>query len=412
MFVFILLGFFFLVVEAYAFIAVCQVTKKRIFRGLHLGVSALFVAYIIYGLLLFDRNSVSNQQSMMAAALILLIYLPKAIVAVLLILEDLVRLSIGLWNYCKHKRTKKENTVIPGRRKFITSIALGIAAIPFVSVLHGITLGRYKFQVHKTTLEFDDLPDAFDGFTFTQISDLHLGSFDDIEKIEYAVGLINEQASDLLLFTGDMVNSLAGEASPWIPVFAKVRKHTFGNFSVLGNHDYGDYAEWDTEEARIANFNEICAISPAIGFQLLRNENVVLEKDGEKIAIVGVENWGSRGHFQKFGDLDVASKDLDSSMFKIVMSHDPSHWEAKIIEHPNNFHLTLSGHTHGSQFGIEIPGFLKWSPVQYAYKQWAGLYQELGKYIYVNRGFGYHAYRGRTGIWPEIAVIELRKKKG
>lgn len=408
---YIIIGFVLLLIEAYAFIAICHFTKNRVFRTLYLVVSALVVGYIIYGLLLFDRNSVSNQQSMMAASLILLDYLPKAFITVFLLLEDLVRLTVGLWHYIIRERTKNTTTIIPGRRKFITTIAMGIAAIPFASVLHGITLGRYKFQVHKSSIEIEDLPEAFDGFRFTQISDLHVGSFDDFEKVAYAVDLVNEQDSDLLLFTGDVVNSLADEALPWIPVFKKLRQHKYGNYSILGNHDYGDYANWSNDADRLQNFENICAISPAIGFKLLRNQNVIIEKDGEKIAIVGVENWGVRGHFQKFGDLDIASQNLDSKMFKILMTHDPSHWEAKVLEHPKNFQLTLSGHTHGSQFGIEVPGFIKWSPIQYVYKQWAGLYTQMGKFIYVNRGFGYHAYRGRTGIWPEIAVIELRKKK-
>ncbi|MDR0229591.1 MAG: metallophosphoesterase [Flavobacteriaceae bacterium] len=408
---FILLGLLFLVIEYYTFIAICQFTKRRIFRILHLVVSIVFVGYIIYGLSLFDRNSVSNQQPMMAAAMIVLLYLPKAIITVILIVEDLVRLITGIINYFRRVRNTNTDGFIPSRRRFVSNIALGIAALPFLSVLHGITLGRYKFNVYKTIIEFDDLPEAFDGFRFTQLSDLHVGSFDDKEKVEYAVQLINEQETDLLLFTGDIVNSLAAEANPWIEVFQKIRKHPYGNFSILGNHDYGDYAHWDTEEERKGNFEAICNISPQIGFRLLRNENVILEKDGQQLAIVGVENWGVRGHFQKFGDLDKATNGVEAKMFKILMSHDPSHWEAKVLAHPKNFQLTLSGHTHGSQFGIEIPGFIKWSPIQYVYKQWAGLYEEMGKYIYVNRGFGYHAYRGRTGIWPEITVIELRKKK-
>jgi predicted MPP superfamily phosphohydrolase len=289
-------------------------------------------------------------------------------------------------------------------------LALGIAAIPFASVLYGITIGRYKFQVYKHVLEFEDLPHAFDGFTFTQLSDIHAGSFDNKEKLEYAVDLINSQDSDLLLFTGDIVNSIADEMLPWSDVFRKLRKHTYGNYSILGNHDYGEYVKWNTEEERLANFKGICDISPEIGFHLLRNECVRIEKGGESIVVVGVENWGADPRFMKYGDLDKATQGVSTADFKILMTHDPSHWDAQVLDHPKNFQLTLAGHTHGFQFGIEIPGVIKWSPVQYIYKQWAGLYEKMGKYIYVNRGFGYHAYQGRTGIWPEITVIELRRK--
>ncbi len=400
-----------LLVEFYAFQAVKQVTDRWFFRLLYLVCSALIIAYIAYGFSRFDRSSGQNHQSMLAAALIILFYLPKVILTLLLLLEDVVRLFRGIIQYCKRTKTTEKRAFLPERRKFITQLAFGVAAIPFISVLHGITLGRYKFQVHKHILTFEDLPDAFDGFTITQLSDIHSGSFDNREKLEYAIDLVNQQQSDLLLFTGDLVNSLAGEMIPWMDVFKKLDQHPYGNYSILGNHDYGEYIQWETEEERIRNFKAICDLSPAIGFTLLRNEHVRLKKGGDSLVIVGVENWGERAHFMKYGDLDRATQGVSSDDFKVLMSHDPSHWEAKVLAHPKQFQLTLAGHTHGSQFGIEIPGFIKWSPIQYVYKQWAGLYEKMGKMIYVNRGFGYHAYQGRTGIWPEITVLELRKKK-
>ncbi|WP_413513349.1 metallophosphoesterase [Myroides odoratus] len=397
--------------EFYTFQAVKQITRQRFFRILYLLCSALVVAYIVYGFSRFDRSSGQNHQSMLAAALIILFYLPKVLITLLLILEDVIRIIRGIVQYSKREKTVDKSSFLPERRKFITQLAFGIAAIPFASVLYGITIGRYKFQVHKHVLTFEDLPDAFDGFTITQLSDIHSGSFDNQEKLEYAVDLINQQQSDILLFTGDLVNSLAGEMIPWLEVFKKIEQHPFGNYSILGNHDYGEYIEWKTEEEKQRNFEAICKLSPALGFKLLRNENVRLQKGTDSLVIVGVENWGERAHFMKYGDLDQATNGVDAEDFKVLLSHDPSHWDAKILEHPKNFQLTLSGHTHGSQFGIEIPGFIKWSPIQYVYKQWAGLYEKLGKMIYVNRGFGYHAYQGRTGIWPEITVLELRKKK-
>ncbi|MBB1138767.1 metallophosphoesterase [Myroides sp. WP-1] len=400
-----------LIVEFYAYQAVKQLTHHRFFRLLYIGCSALILAYIAYGFSRFDRSSGQNHQSMLAAAMVILFYLPKVIITLLLLLEDVVRVIRGLVQYFRRTKTTEKRPFLPSRRKFITQIAFGIAAIPFISVLHGITIGRYKFQVYKHVLTFEDLPDAFDGFTITQLSDIHSGSFDNREKLEYAIDLVNQQQSDLLLFTGDLVNSLAGEMIPWMDVFKKIEQHPFGNYSILGNHDYGEYIQWDTDEDRERNFKAICDLSPALGFKLLRNEHVRLRKGEDSLVIVGVENWGERAHFMKYGDLDQSTQGVEASDFKVLMSHDPSHWEAKILEHPKNFQLTLAGHTHGSQFGIEIPGFLKWSPIQYVYKQWAGLYEKMGKIIHVNRGFGYHAYQGRTGIWPEITVLELRKKK-
>jgi predicted MPP superfamily phosphohydrolase len=211
----------------------------------------------------------------------------------------------------------------------------------------------------------------------------------------------------MILFTGDIVNTHAKEMLPWIESFNRIKEHKFGKHSVLGNHDYGEYVDWKTAQEKDQNFHDIKALYGKIGFDLMLNENKYIKKGNDKIALVGVENWGR--HFKKAGDLNKASEGLLKEDFKILMSHDPSHWDAEVNSHTKDFHLTLSGHTHGLQFGIEIPGFLKWSPAQYVYEQWAGLYEKSGKYIYVNRGFGYHAYPGRVGIMPEITVIELKK---
>lgn len=408
---FVLIGVLLLIIEFYSFQTVRQLTKKKFFRVLYLVVSVLIIAYIIYGFSTFDRKAGQNHQSMLAASLIMLFYLPKIIITIFLLLEDVCRIFIGIFQYVKRSSSSSKKAFLPERRKFITQLAWGVAALPFISVLHGITLGRYKFQVHKHTLFFDDLPDEFEGFKVVQLSDIHIGSFDNREQLEYAIDLVNQQNGDLLLFTGDLVNSLASEMNPWLSAFQQLKKHPFGNFSILGNHDYGHYVEFATQAEADKNFEEICDLSPQIGFQLLRNEHVRVQKGDESIVIVGVENWGARAHFMKLGDLDKATIGVNANDFKILMSHDPSHWEAKVLGHPKNFQLTLSGHTHGSQFGIEIPGFIKWSPIQYVYKQWAGLYEQMGKMLYVNRGFGYHAYQGRTGIWPEITVFELKRKK-
>lgn len=221
--------------------------------------------------------------------------------------------------------------------------------------------------------------------------------------------LINEQASDILLFTGDIVNAKADEMHPWIETFNRLNKPAYGKYSILGNHDYGAYLEWESEVEKEKNFIQIKDLHRQIDFKLLLNEHVKLKKGNDEITLIGVENWGK--HFGQIGDLKKASEGVSPEDFKILMSHDPSHWEEEVKNHEKNVQLTLSGHTHGMQFGIEIPGFFKWSLAQYMYKQWAGLYENLGRYVYVNRGFGFHAYPGRVGIMPEITVIRLKKVK-
>ncbi len=329
----------------------------------------------------------------------------QLITIIFLFSEDIFRLVTGA--YQKIFVTQKEFS-LPARRRFLSTLALGIAALPFGALLWGMYKGKYNYKVLKYELEFEDLPDAFDGYRITQISDIHSGSFDNRKKIEYGVDLINQQQSDVILFTGDMVNNMASEMDPWKDLFATLEAPD-GIFSVLGNHDYGDYVAWETEEAKVRNLIELKQLQKNMGFDLLLNEHRYLEKEGQRIALVGVENWGAGG-FKKAGDLKKATAKIKGSDFKILMSHDPSHWEQEVIHDEHHYHLTLSGHTHGMQFGIEIPGWFKWSPVKWRYKYWAGVYEELGQFINVNRGFGFIGYPGRVGIWPEISVITLKKK--
>ena len=297
---------------------------------------------------------------------------------------------------------------LPARRRFLSLIGLGIAAVPFGALLYGMYRGKYNYQILQYELEFDDLPDAFDGYRITQISDVHSGSFDNREKIEYGIDLINTQKSDLIVFTGDMVNNKAAEMTPWSDLFSQLDAPD-GKFSILGNHDYGDYVPWETEELKAQNLQDLKNIQRDMGFDLLLNENRYLQRGSDKLALIGVENWG-RGGFKKAGDLKRAAEGIDANDFKILLSHDPSHWEDIVIDDEYHYHLTMSGHTHGMQFGIEIPGVVKWSPVKWRYKYWAGVYEEKKQFINVNRGFGFIGYPGRVGIWPEITVITLKKK--
>ena len=319
--------------------------------------------------------------------------------------EDIFRLISAGYHKLSGNATEFS---LPQRRRFLSMIGLGIAALPFGALLYGMYKGKYNFKVLKYTMEYEDLPDAFDGYQITQISDVHSGSFDNRKKIEYAIDLVNQQKSDVLLFTGDMVNNKTEEMYPWKDLFSTLEAKD-GKFSVLGNHDYGDYISWDTEEEKAKNLQDLKNLQKEMGFDLLLNESRYLQKGADRIALLGVENWG-KGGFKKAGDLQKAKSTISKDEFKILMSHDPSHWEEEVLPDDYHYHLTLSGHTHGMQFGIEIPGWIKWSPVKWRYKQWAGIYEEMGEFINVNRGFGFLGYPGRVGIWPEITVITLKKK--
>jgi predicted MPP superfamily phosphohydrolase len=392
-------------VELYALQAFRIIIKTKWIFYAYVVMSALIYGFIFYSVLTFDRKVGQTHQSLYTMGLMVIVYLPKLLVAFLMFGEDVFRILSGVTNY--FVSFDHRDTFLPERRKFVSQVALGIAAVPFLSLIYGVTKGKYNFKVIRQTLFFPDLPEQFDGMKITQISDIHSGSFDDPERIKYAIDLINEQESDMLLFTGDIVNAKAEEMHPWIETFNKLKEYKFGKYSILGNHDYGAYLEWNSNDEKIKNFEAIKDLHRQIDFKLLLNENVKIKQGEMQIALVGVENWGK--HFDKLGDIDKASQNLAKEDFKIVMSHDPSHWDTIIQDHIKHFQLTLSGHTHGMQFGIEIPGFIKWSLAQYMYKQWAGLYENNGRYIYVNRGFGYHAYPGRVGIWPEITVFELKR---
>ncbi|MEB8328736.1 metallophosphoesterase [Flavobacteriaceae bacterium KMM 6897] len=368
--------------------------------------SLLALGNFVYQFTVGDEpGRVLSRPKSYAFGLLLTMLTFKLITIIFLFSEDLFRIFSG--TYQKLFGTAKEFS-FPERRRFLSILAMGIAAIPFSALLYGMYKGKYNFKVLSYNLEFDDLPDAFHNYQITQISDVHSGSFDNRKKIEYAIDLVNKQKSDVLLFTGDMVNNKVEEMHPWSELFSTLEAKD-GKFSILGNHDYGDYVDWDTPEEKSKNLEDLKILQKSIGFDLLLNESRYLEKDGAKIALIGVENWG-RGGFKKAGDLDKAKANVAKDDFKILMSHDPSHWEDKVIHDDYHYHLTLSGHTHGMQFGIEIPGWVKWSPVKWRYKYWAGIYEELGQYINVNRGFGFLGYPGRVGIWPEITVITLKKK--
>jgi uncharacterized protein len=404
----VVLLIFFLVwgsIEWFSFQVLRTLLQRKKMLVLYQVVSLLFAVYFIYSISQFDRSIGQTRKTMLVLGFALMVYLPKAVLAIVMLTEDFFRVGKGSVNYLAKK--KRDQPFFASRRKFVSQMGLGLASIPFLSLMYGIFEGKYNFKVIKQRIYFPDLPEEFDGFKITQISDVHSGSFDNSEKINYAIDLINQQDSDMILFTGDIVNTHAKEMIPWIGIFNRIKEHKYGKYSVLGNHDYGEYVTWPSEKEKEANFKAIKNLYGQIDFKLLLNEHTFIEKGDQKIALVGVENWGH--NFKKLGDIDKASEGLNKNDFKILMSHDPSHWDYIVQHHKKNFHLTLSGHTHGMQFGIEIPGYFKWSLAQYVYKQWAGLYENKGRHVYVNRGFGFHAYSGRVGIMPEITVIELKK---
>ena len=400
----------FLLVEIYAFQAFKTLFKFNWISKIYVFINLSLISILVYRLFSIYSKSLSFSDLFydylsIPIAFLITLFGFKLITCSFLIFEDITRSLRWLINFLFNLSEPNEFTF--QRRQFVSKIALLIASIPIPFVIYGIFKGRFNYRVINYELEFADLPDAFDGYQLTQISDIHCGSLKGINEIEYAVELINKQKSDVVLFTGDFVNSKSKELIKWKDVFSKIEASE-GKYSILGNHDYGDYVSWPSKLEKKKNFDLLLKIQKEMGFKLLLNENIKITRNKQSINIIGVENWG-KGGFKKNGDIDKACLGLKNEDFKIVMTHDPSHWEQKLINHQTQFHLTLSGHTHGMQFGIEIPGWIKWSPIKWAYKYWAGLYQEKNQYLNVNRGFGVLAFPGRVGIWPEISVIKLKK---
>ncbi len=396
----------YLLIEIYAFQAIRTLTKNPWVQWIYFIISAGLLAFFIYQLTGGVHGRQMTPVRMYTFGVFLAFFVPKLFLIIFMFGEDIIRFGVGLFSKLAGS---DQGFYLPSRRRFVSTLALGVAAIPFASLLYGMYRGKYNYKVLKYALEFDDLPEAFDGYTITQISDVHSGSFDNEKKVAYGIELINEQKSDLILFTGDLVNNMADEMLPWKAHFSKLSASD-GVFSVLGNHDYGDYVEWPSEAAKEQNLQQLKDLQKEMGWQLLLNEHVSISKNDEEIKLIGVENWGAGG-FKKAGDLEKACEGVSTTDFKILMSHDPSHWTEQVKEDDRNFHLTLSGHTHGMQFGVEIPGWFKWSPVKYRYETWAGIYENIGRYINVNRGFGFIGYPGRVGIWPEVTVIQLKKRR-
>ena len=368
----------------------------------YFGLTAFVLIYFILGLIYnFRENSTPVTRFM--TGIFMGIFVSKLILVLFLLLED----STRLFSYTYNILVKPNQKLHTSRRQFLDSIFLGIAGLPFLAFIHGMVKTAHDYKLWKVKVPIKNLPAALEGLKIIQISDIHSGSFSDIEPLKKAVELINSLKPDLFFFTGDLVNNKASEYLPYIEVFKDI-KAEYGQYSILGNHDYGDYLEWDTPELKNENFQSVKDYHRQSNWDLLCNENRILDIRGEKLALIGVENWGAKMHFTRQGNLKKAYRGVEEITTKILLSHDPSHWDAEVREQCQDIQLTLSGHTHGMQFGVENKWF-RFSPVQWFYKQWAGLYSEADQHIYVNRGFGYIGYPGRIGIRPEIAVLTLMK---
>lgn len=394
----IILAIFF-VAEFYIYQAVKTLTNNSYIK-LGYGIFTLSAyALILYWLLTFNRAARDHHQVQLMVSAIMIFVFPKILALIFLLVGDISRiLEFGV----KYMFTDTKH--FPERRKFISITALAAAGVFSAFAIDGIIFGKYRHTARKVKLKIKNLPEKFKGYKIVQISDVHSGSFFHPEKLQHAIHLINEQNADLVLFTGDMVNNYADEFKPFINLFKSINAKD-GKFSVLGNHDYGGYVSWKSLEEKEQNVPQLIQFQKEAGFKMLRNENISIEKNGEKIYILGVENWGVPP-FPQLGDLDKALIGVPENAVKILMSHDPTHFDEVVKHHKTNVQLTLSGHTHGMQFGLDLKNF-KWSPVKFKYPKWVDLYESNGKYLYVNRGFGVIAYPGRVGVKPEITVFEL-----
>ena len=339
-------------------------------------------------------------------SIIFILFFSKIIGCTFLLVDDITRLFRWSFQFLTTINHPEKREGI-SRLKFLAYVSGTFFAIPFISLFYGIVCGAYRYKTHIVKLGFPNLPDAFDGLRIVQVSDIHTGSFANTDALNYAFNKVIELRPDVIFFTGDLVNNKVEETEGFLPIYQKL-KASMGVYSILGNHDYGDYVEWPSLQAKHENLEALKKVHAEAGWKLLVNEHVTLEKNNQHIALLGVENWGGNLHFKKYGKLDAAYKGSEKYDFKILLSHDPSHWNKEVKQHYKDIDITFSGHTHGFQFGIEIPGF-KWSPVQYIYPQWSGLYKHDEQFLYVNRGLGFLGYNGRLGIWPEITFIELKK---
>lgn len=383
-----------LIVSDYSVLA-----RRAIYAG-YFGVSML----LLIGILMYEQLDPKQYQNLrlFITTAFFVTLIGKIIGAIFLLMDDIRRLVSFFINLLP---AKAEDSIDTSRSAFLSKTAVIAGTVPIAVFSFGILSGAHDYRVRNRRIISKNVPKAFDGFRIVQVSDIHTGSFFNKTAVSGGVDLINQQKGDIVFFTGDLVNNQSEEAKPYLDIFKNI-KAPFGVHSTMGNHDYGDYTQWGSLEAKMQDVKNLHQMHGYMGWNLMLNENKIITSGGEQLAILGVENWGG-GRFAKYGDLTKTYKGTEEAAYKILLSHDPSHWDAQVRPMYPDIDLTLSGHTHGMQFGIEIGDF-RWSPSQYLYKQWADMYQEGEQYLYVNRGFGYLGYPGRVGILPEITVIELK----
>ncbi len=396
-----------LLMDWYIFQAIKVVTQgsslrwQTIIYSIYWGFAIL--AMIIFGLMRFIRQYIRRLQGYIFFGVLGLCF-AQLLACVFLLIDDARRLVLWVASFFSAHPDARTLSDGISRSVFLCWLGIGVGAGLYLTFLYGFT-NKYHYRVRRLTLAFDNLPASFKGLKIVQLSDIHSGSLKNKEAVGRGVDKVLAEKPDLILFTGDLVNDMAVEMTDYKDIFARL-KAPMGVFSILGNHDYGDYVGWETPEQKKNNLSHLMALQREMGWRLLMNEHVVLGRAGEQIALLGIENWSAKARFPKYGKMEAAYSGTEKYPFKILMSHDPSHWDAEVRSKYPDIDLTLSGHTHGMQFGVEWP-WLKWSPVQYVYKEWAGVYEEGRQKLYVNRGFGFIGYPGRIGILPEITVIEL-----
>ena len=401
-----------LLLDFYIFVAIRTIIQGSSTRTKTIVFSAYWlisILAIICLLILFFGNPdfFPKKVKTYLIAIVMSLFFAKLVACLFFIIDDVRRLLqwLGTKIFFDSREAAQTSELVISRSMFLTWLGLGAGGTMMATLFYGFS-NKYNYQVKHIKIPFPNLPAAFKGFKIVQFSDVHSGSFDNKKAVMKGVQKIIDLKADLIIFSGDLVNNRTDEINDYKEVFNKL-KAPYGVFSTLGNHDYGDYATWPyqglTKEQNLKNMIDVHA---ELGWKLMMNEHTILEKDGEKIALIGIENWGAKARFPKYGKMAKAYAGTEEYPFKILISHDPSHWDAQVRPEYGDVDLTLAGHTHGMQFGVDIPGF-KWSPIQYVYKEWDGLYVEGKQKLYVNPGFGFLGYPGRVGILPEITVIEL-----
>jgi len=414
MFALLIFSFVILLIDFYTFKGLKKIEinfswrTKRILNTIFWIIPIIVISAILF-LFLFRETSDPAYSMIYVhsfSGFFLLVYIPKLVFILFNIIDDIWHSAKLATLKIKNRKTVKSDGKKISRNQFITRAGLITAGLPFLSMIYGIAWGRFNFIIRKSNISFKNIPKSFDGFKIVQISDFHIGSFlAHQEKIKEVVDLINLQNPDVILFTGDFVNNVSEEVDKFMPILSQL-KASFGVYSILGNHDYGEYVPWNSKEERDANIKRLIDLQKQIGFNVLLNANESIKIRDEFITLIGVENWGLPP-FPQYGDLDKALQNIDKDSFKVLMTHDPTHWDAQVVG-KTNIDLTLSGHTHGAQFGVEIPGW-RWSPVDLRYKQWGGVYKTGKQVLNVNTGIGFIGFPGRIGMPPEVGLITLKR---